>query len=144
MTFPRLIVLAIYPLLLLAAALAAYQTRLLAQAMPSQAWNVKVKVMIFFAGVQVYGFAQNIIYSRQSNWTGAGYFTCTLVFLLGLNWFDYCLLKSYKRMRARAAAMIDLPTSGELSIEEWQKQATLIVEAAIRNTLKVECLKPRE
>lgn len=118
MTFPRLIILAVYPLLLAASLYAAFQTSKLARALPSPAWVTKQRYMIFFAVVQVFGFAQNIIFSRQASWMGALYFCGTLIFVFGLNRFDAALIKSDAALRRFVSALPAVPeSSGELPPE---------------------------
>lgn len=134
MTNPRFIVLAIYPLLLLASAYAVYQSRKLAKVLPSRAWTLKQRVMIFFMAAQVFGIGQNLYFHRPSTWTGAAYFSCTLVFCLGLNWFDYSLLQTNKRLRARIATLSDpTPLSGEMPLDYWRKTFGEVIRENVKD-----------
>lgn len=140
MTFPRLIVLAVYPLLLVASLYAALQTRKLTRALPSPAWLTRWRYMIFFAVVQVFGFVQNIIFSRQSSWMGAFYFCGTLIFVFGLNRFDAALIKSDKALRRYVSDLPSAPeVSGELPPDFWRAE----FRAAVRSEIKDEFLKEK-
>lgn len=139
MTIPRLIVLTVYPLLLIASLYAAFQTRKLARALPSPAWVTKRRYMIFLAAVQVFGFTQNIIFSRQASWMGAIYFCGTLIFVFGLNRFDAALIKSDAALRRFVSDLPIAPeSSGELPPEFWRQTFSEVV----RENVKDEFLKP--
>lgn len=142
MTIPRLIVLTGYPLLFLASLLAAIQTRRLAKALPSDAWTEKRRNMVFFCVAQVFGLAQNVWFQRQASWLGAIYFTCTLIFVIRLNWFDYLLLQTYKRLRVHASKMPDPETAGEKSIEYWEQSQYAQTVRAIDDRINPDFLKP--
>lgn len=139
MTIPRLIVLTVYPLLLIVSLYAAFQTRKLARALPSPAWVTKRRYMVFFAAVQVFGFTQNIIFSRQASWMGALYFCGTLIFVFGLNRFDAALIKSDEALRRYVSEAPEPPvTSGEKDPDFWRKE----FRSAIDDRLRPEFLKP--
>lgn len=138
MTFPRLIVLAVYPLLLVASLYAAFQTRKLTRALPSPAWLTKCRYMIFFAVVQVFGFTQNIVFSRQASWMGAFYFCGTLIFVFGLSRFDAALIRSDEALRRYVSDLPSVPeASGELPPDFWRAE----FRAAVRSEIKDEFLK---
>lgn len=142
MTIPRLIVLTIYPLLAIASTYAALQARKLARFAPSQAWTTKRRNQLFFVAVQVFGLTQNVIFSRQASWMGAIYFSGILCYCLGLNRFDYLLLRDSKRIRLRAAAMVDLPTTaGDMTTDYWQQSHYDQSVKAIKDWIKPEYLK---
>lgn len=141
---PRHMVLAVYPLLFLASVLAAVQTYKLAKLLPSNAWTSKRRNMAFFAGVQVFGLVQNLVYSRQASWLGAIYFSCTLVFVIRLNWFDYLLLQTNKKLRLHASKMpAEAIASGEQSVEEWRENGKKMIREVIQESFKPEYLQER-
>lgn len=139
MTIPRVIVLTVYPLLFIASLIAAIQTRRLARVLPSNAWTEKRRNMFFFCAVQVFGLTQNVWFQRQSSWLGAIYFSCTLIFVVRLGWFDYLLLQTNKKLRARVSRMPEpSELSGELPPEYWVGTFTRVV----RDNIKNDYLKP--
>lgn len=132
MLTPRFVVLCIYPLLTIACIRVILQCRQLAKAFPSKAWTFKMWLMAGFGAWQAFGMWQSYWFAR-STWWGVASFSGQLAFLIGLSVFDWLLLDSYQRLRARIASQPPLET-------ETQQE----VAQAIRHTVKPELLNEPE
>lgn len=134
MLTPRLVVLCMYPLLTVACIRVIVQCRHLAKAFPSKAWTFKMWLMAAFGAWQLFGMWQSYWFARPT-WWGVASFSGQLLFLVGLSVFDWLLLDSYQRLRARIASRT--PPTLETETQEDVAQA-------IRHTVKPELLNEPE
>lgn len=111
---PRYFILALYPLIFALSVLAVYQARKLERIYPSTAWTLKRKFMLAFMFFQVYGVIRTSTVVRTFSWIDPIYLIGVLILCVGLNWFDWLLLRSARGIREKAAKMvIDPPSSGD-------------------------------
>lgn len=136
----RYIILAIYPLLVASCAMGAYQTRRISRSWPSTAWTLKRRIMLAFMVFQVYGAIRILTVHRVFTWADPIYLIGLLGFFVGLNYFNYLLLKDAKAMRVRALKIsIPVPSvSGDLPPEYWEKVFTKIVRENIKSEYLTE------
>lgn len=142
----RYIILAIYPLLFVACAIAAYQTRRLSRNFPSVAWTFVRRLMFGFMVFQVYGAIRILTVHRVFTWVDPIYVIGVLVFCVGLIRFFYLLLQDAKGLRTKAIKVIvpALPLSGDLPPEFWRQTFTEVVRENIKPEylVEVELLEP--
>lgn len=136
----RYIILFTYPLLFAACALAAYQTRKLSRNFPSDAWIFKRKLTLGFALFQVYGLVRTFTVHRTFTWSDPIYVLGLLVFFVGLNRFDWLLLRDARALRAKAIKVLipPPPVSGDLPPEFWKQAFTDVVRENIKPEYLVE------
>lgn len=136
----RYILLSIYPLLFAACATAAYQTRKLSRNFPSQAWIFKRKLTLGFALFQVYGLIRTFTVHRTFTWADPIYILGLLIFFIGLNRFEYLLLKDVRGLRLKAIKVFipPPPASGDMPPEYWQETFTNVVRQNIKPEYLVE------
>lgn len=138
---PRFVIFATYPLLFVASGAAAYQTRRLARYLPSKAWSWKLKLMTFFMLAQIFGAGKLWLIPRDFKWIDCMYLICVLLFSLGLNYFDYLLLRDYKHFRASISRLPKTETqSGEMPPDFWRQE----FRQAVRDEIRPEFLRANE
>lgn len=88
-------------------------------------------LMTGFGAWQLFGAWQSYWFGRPT-WWGVASFSGWLLFLIGLNYFDWLLLNSYQRLRTRIAK-VPLVTENQEDVAQ-----------AIRHTVKPELLNEPE
>lgn len=140
---PRYIIIAIYPLLLIASGVAIYQTSKLSRDFPTPAWIFKRRMLAVFMLFQIYGIVRTWTVVRTFTWIDPIYLLGVLVLCAGLIQFDRLLLRDARSLRLRAAKILAtpaVPVSGEMPPDFWSKE----FRQAIRDTIKDEYLKTED
>jgi peptidoglycan/LPS O-acetylase OafA/YrhL len=96
---PKWLIISCYPLLLIGAAVAVWQTRKLANRFPSKAWATKARTMTFFAALNIYGVTYSLLTARNYTWLGAIYLVGLVIFISGLLRFNHRLYKDEKALK---------------------------------------------
>lgn len=125
------VILSLFPLIFLASIVAAIQTYKLSRSFPSSAWTLKRWLMLGFMGWQGYGFG--------SVWLGyRGYLFGVLSLCVGLNVFDYLLLRDGRTLKSKLLKLhARAPVAGDMSPEFWQKE----FRQAVRDEIRPEFLR---
>lgn len=112
----RYLLLSLFPLIFVLALVAAIQTYKLSRSFPSSAWILKRWLMIGFMLWQAYGFV--------SVWLGyRGYLFGVLGLFVGLNVFDYLLIRDGRTLRAKVLKFDARdPLSGDMPPEFWSQR----------------------